>query len=221
MKYKQAPYNCISDVIYIENRPLFPISWLQKQDFCEYQIFLENIKGIKVKPTPAMIKGSQGHTQLYNEFKKEAVPATLEEMLDESKTGELFSREFKVKDLRHGVYGLVDEVWMTPDEFIVIDDKPGTKAYLSNIHQTYGYCLAFKEVVSHSESRQVIAALRERGTSNIYWSLPFDESAEEEIVSVITRIHSLLAGNEEFDSSDNPNKCNACRFKSVCERIVK
>ena len=220
MKYRQTTNNRIPELIYILNRPLFPIGWLQKQDFCEYQIFLENIQGIKVKPTKAMIEGKREHEQLYSEFKKEAVPATLGEMLVESKTVELFSREFKVRDLNHGVYGLIDEVWMTPNEFVIIDDKPGTKTYLSNIHQTYGYCLAFKEAVIHSESRQVIAALRERGTSNIYWLSPFDESAEDDVVSIINRIHLLLAVNEEFTSSDNPNKCKACRFNSICERAL-
>lgn len=210
--------NQISEIISVKNQSLFPINWLHKQEYCEYQIYLENIKGIKVPPTKAMVEGKQEHAQLYEEFKKEAVPATFEEMLVQSKTVEIFSREFRVFDTKHGIYGLIDEIMLTPDEFIVIDDKPGTKTYLSNIHQTYGYCLAFKETATPLDTRRIVAALRERGTSNIYWVAPFDEQAEDEIVAVIDHIHALLSGKTEFCSSGNPNKCNACRLKTSCDR---
>ena len=41
--------------------------------------------GIKGAPTQEMIEGKQEHQSLYDQFEKEAVPATLEEMLLESK----------------------------------------------------------------------------------------------------------------------------------------
>jgi CRISPR-associated exonuclease Cas4 len=215
-----SPYGRIAEVRYLDNTHLFPISWLHKQEFCEYQIFLENIKGIKVKPTQAMVKGKQEHERLYNDFRKEAVPATLEEMMVESKTAEVISREFRVFDTRHGIYGLIDEVLLTPDGFVVIDDKPGVKTFLSNIHQVHGYCLAFKETVAILDNREVIAALRERGTKNIYWSEPFTNPAEESIVAIIDHIHSLISGTNEFGSTDNPNKCRACRLSVQCSRTL-
>ena len=209
----------VSEVIYINDRPLFPISWLHKQEFCEYQIYLENIMGIKVKPTKQMVEGKQEHEKLYDEFKKKATPATLDEMLLESKKAQIFSRELSVRDLGHGIYGLIDEVLLTPDSFIVIDDKPGTKTFLSNINQVYGYCLAFRAVVAQQDNRPIVAALRERGTDKIYWNLPFDLQAEEHITTIIEHIHSLLIGGIEFSSSDNPNKCRACRFRERCDRL--
>jgi hypothetical protein len=178
----------ISQVIHTDERPLFPISWLHKLEFCEYQIYLENVLGIKVAPTQAMIEGHGEHRRLYDEFDKEAVPATLEEMLLESKAVAIFSRELRVRDQNHGIYGLIDEVLLTPDEFIVIDDKPGQKAYLSNVHQVYGYCLAFQEEIRARDGRPIVAALRERGTDNIYWHTPFR------------------------------NKCRACRLQHRCRR---
>jgi CRISPR-associated exonuclease Cas4 len=208
----------VSGVIYINERPLFPISWLHKQEFCEYQIYLENVAGIKVEPTKQMVVGKQEHENLYEEFKKEAVPATMDEMLLESKKAQILSRELSVRDLGHGIYGFIDEVLLTPDAFIVIDDKPGTKTFQSNINQVFGYCLAFKSSIVLQDSRPVIAALRERGTDNIYWSEPFNPKAEGHITAVIKRIHSLLIGALEFNSSDNPNKCRACRFKEICDR---
>jgi CRISPR-associated exonuclease Cas4 len=210
----------VSEVIYIKDRPLFPISWLHKQEFCEYQIYLENIMGIKIAPSKEMIAGDLAHKELYDSFKKEAIPATLDEMLLESKRVQIFSRELPVRDLEHGIYGLIDEVLLTPDSFVVIDDKPGTKTFQSNINQIFGYCLAFKAVITQRDSRPIVAALRERGTDNIYWNTPFNLQAEEHITIVIERIHSLIFGVVEFNSSDNPNKCRSCRFREKCDRIL-
>lgn len=211
-----SPYGRITEVIYLRNRRLFPISWLHKQEYCEYQIFLENIKGVKVKPTQAMLEGKREHERLYNDFRKEAVPATFEQMLAESRTAKVISREFRVFDTRHGIYGLIDEVLLTPDGLVVIDDKPGAKIFLSNINQVYGYCLAFKELAGPADSRQIVGALRERGTENVYWKGPFTRSVEESIVALIDHIHSLISGTDDFGSTDNPNKCNACRLRAKC-----
>jgi len=208
----------ISGVIYIDDRALFPISWLHKQGYCEYQIYLENILGIEAAPTREMIEGKQEHQDLYDQFEKEAVPATLEEMLLESKKVTVFSRELRIRDTKHGIYGLIDEVLLTPTEFIVVDDKPGTKTFLSNIHQVFGYCLAFREEIGISDNRPIVAALRERGTDNIYWHTPFDETAEKEILSVIERVHSLISGTLPFISTTNANKCRPCRFWDKCQR---
>ena len=32
------------------------ISWLYAQDYCEYQLYLDQVKGIEVDDTPAMVK---------------------------------------------------------------------------------------------------------------------------------------------------------------------
>jgi CRISPR/Cas system-associated exonuclease Cas4 (RecB family) len=205
-------------VIQINERPLFPVSWLYKQEYCEYQIYLENIAGIKVKPTKQMVVGKQVHENLYQGFKKKAVPVSFDEMLLESKKVQIFSRELSVKDLGHGIYGFIDEVLMTLETFVVIDDKPGTKTYLSSINQVFGYCLAFQSVVAQ-DSRPVVAVLRERGTDNMYWRVPFDLEAAGYITALIERIHLLLVGELEFNSSDNPNKCRACRFRERCDRL--
>ena len=211
----RSPYGPIKQVKYIKDRLLFPISWIQKQDYCEYQIYLENIRGIKVRPTRAMTEGKEEHERLYVEFAEKAVPATLEEMLAESVTAPVLSREFRVDDQQHGIYGYIDEVRMSPDCFMVIDDKPGARAFLSSIHQVLGYCLAFKSI-SSGDSRQIVAALRERGTDNIYWQALFDSSAEEEIVAIIDHVHDLLMGRVEFKRTANPNKCHSCRLSSHC-----
>ncbi|HTX60717.1 MAG TPA: PD-(D/E)XK nuclease family protein [Methanobacterium sp.] len=214
--FRGTPHPSISQVRVIESQNNFPISWLNTQAYCEYSIFLENVKGITTEPTKAMREGTKGHSELETEFRKDAEPATFEEMLETSRTAEILSRELPVESARHGIRGFIDEVWMTPDEFIIIDDKPGTRAYPSSINQVYGYCLAFKDQVP--EDRRIVASLRERGTDNIFWSSYFDDAAEKAVLNVIQRLHGLLDGTIEYIPTKNPKKCRSCRFKPRCDR---
>lgn len=204
----------------IDNQPFFPVSWLHKQGFCEYQIYLEIVKGIKPKPTRQMVEGKEEHEKLYSEFKSTAVSATFDQMLDLSKTEVVSSREFRVRDAEHGIYGLVDEILMTPDQYIIIDDKPGTTAYPSQVNQVYGYCLAFKGVIKSVDNRRIIGALRKRGSNLIFWRGPFDDPAERSIASLVQHVHALMSGSEQFGSSDNPNKCRACSLRTACDRAL-
>ena len=212
------PHPTVSQVKIIENKANFPISWLNKQGYCEYGIFLENVRQVKTAPTKAMIEGVNEHSILEEKFKEEAVPSTFDEMLESSKTGELLSREFPVVSANYGIRGFIDEIWMTPDEFIIIDDKPGVIPYYSSINQVYGYCLAFKDMIK--EDRQIVASLRERGTDNIFWASYFDAKAEKSIIGLINHIQDLISGNTQFGSTDNPNKCRKCRFNKICDRSL-
>ena len=215
-KSKSKPHPTITQVKIIQNKNNFPISWLNKQGFCEYGIYLENVKGIKAKHTEAMIEGTREHSLLESKFREEAEPATFNEMMETSRTAEILSRELPVMSVKYGIRGFIDEVWMTPDEFIIIDDKPGNVAYSSSINQIYGYCLAFKDNIK--DKRRIIASLRERGTDNIYWSSYFDDKAEKHILKSIKRIHQLLNGFREYIPTGNPKKCRKCRFNSFCDR---
>ncbi|GAB4311582.1 MAG: hypothetical protein Kow0019_10070 [Methanobacteriaceae archaeon] len=212
-EFKNHPL--ISEVKIVENRNNFPISWLNKQGYCEYSIFLENFKKIDVAPTREMTKGIHEHAVLESKFKEEAEPATFKEMMEISKETEIFSREFYVLSVKYGIRGLIDEIWMTPDEFIVIDDKPGTIPYYSNINQVYGYCLAFKDMIN--DDRIIKAALRERGTDNIYWIDNFDNGSERAIINLIDHMHKLIIGETPFKPTRNPNKCRKCRFINFCD----
>ncbi len=213
------PHPTVSEVKIIENKNNFPISWLNKQGYCEYGIFLENVRQIKTAPTGAMIKGVKEHLVLEEKFKEEAIPATFDEMMETSKTAEVLSREFRVISTNYGIRGFIDEIWMTPDEFVIIDDKPGVIPYYSSINQVYGYCLAFKDMVK--DNRRIVASLRARGTDNIFWASYFDKNAENSIIELVNHVHDLISGNKPFNSTDNPNKCRKCRFNRICDKRVK
>lgn len=206
----------------IDGKLNFPISWLNQQGYCEYSIYLEYMEGISTSPTPEMMKGQEIHQELEDKFKEEAVPATFAEMMELSQKEELLSRELWVVSPEYGIRGFIDEIWLTPDEFIIIDDKPGTVAYYSTINQVFGYCLAFKDIIEkNSENsineRKIRAALRERGTDNIFWSSEFDQTAEKKIKTLINRMQDLLNGSKAFLPTNNPRKCAKCRFSSYCE----
>lgn len=208
-------------LIFKNNKYNFPISWLNQQGYCEYAIKLEKMDLIEVEDTPEMITGRQIHTNLEKDFLKEAEPVTWDKMLKISKKEEILSRELPVRSIKLGIRGMIDEIWMTPDEFIIIDDKPGQIAFPSSINQVFGYCLAFKYNDFYDneylqDGRRIVASLRERGTQNIFWSQYFDEKAENDIKRIINHIHNLLLGTEEFIPTKNPKKCFSCRFRQKC-----
>lgn len=220
-EYKKHPK--IKGLKIIENKNNFPISWLNQQGYCEYSLYLEYFKGIEVGPTKAMSKGTDEHQKLEDKFKEDAVPSTFDEMLEISTKEIAISREIFVFSPKAGIRGFIDEIWMTPEEFIIIDDKPGTVPYPSTINQVLAYCLAFKNMINlnekNNDQRIIKGALRERGTDNIFWSEEFDKNNEKKINYLIDRMHGLFEGSKPFIPTKNSNKCNKCRFQSYCEHF--
>lgn len=206
----------IKGVQIIEGKNNFPISWLNQQGYCEYQIYLQYFKDIKVGPTSAMRQGTNVHNDLENEFKKTAEVASFDEVLSVSKETSTVSREVFVISPENGIRGFIDEIQMTPTEFIIIDDKPGTTPYNSTINQVRAYCLAFKELIG-DDTRTIRGALRQRGTDNIFWSEEFSEDVEKSIKYVLNRMEGLFNGTKPFIPTKNKNKCRSCRYQSYCE----
>jgi len=200
----------------IEGKNNFPISWLNIQGYCEYSLYLQYFEGISVAPTSAMRTGTREHAKLEDKFKQTATPASFKDAFESSKEKEILSREMFVIDPDAGIRGFIDEIWMTPEEFVIIDDKPGTRAYPSTINQVLAYCLAFKHMIG-DDKRKIRGALRERGTDNIFWSEEFDQRNEEKIEFLINRMQGLFEGTKPFIPTKNPNKCKSCRYQSYCK----
>ncbi len=210
------PHPSIKGVMIIDGKNNFPISWLNQQGYCEYSIYLENVRGIETEPTIEMKQGQAIHQELENDFKKDAEIIDFKEMMKLSQTQEILSREMYVSSPKFGIRGLIDEIWLTPDEFIIIDDKPGSFAYNSTINQVFGYCLAFKDTIG-ADDRKISGALRQRGTSNIFWMQEFNEESQRRIQKILERMQNLLKGSKHFLPTNNPRKCAKCRFNSFCE----
>ncbi len=214
-KYSKENHPTIKGIQIIEGKNNFPISWLNQQGYCEYQIYLQYMKGIETSPTQAMIRGTEVHNQLEEKFSETATPATFDEVVEMSKTEATVTRECFVLSAEYGIRGFIDEIWMTPEEIVIIDDKPGSKAFSSTINQVRAYCLAFKSMTK--DTRTIKGGLRQRGTDNIFWSEEFDAGVEDEIKFTINRMHSLFEGQKPFLATKNPNKCKSCRYQSYCE----
>ena len=142
-----------------------------------------------------MTTGTKVHNQLEEKFQESATPATFDEVLEFSKTEKTVTREMFVISPEYGIRGFIDEIWMTPDEFVIIDDKPGNQAYGSTINQVRAYCLAFKNMIN--DKRKIVGALRQRGTDNIFWSEEFDEDAQKSIKFLIDRMDGLFKGEKQ------------------------
>ena len=94
----------------------FHLSWLYAQDYCEYQLYLDQVKGIEANDTPAMVEGSAEHQRLEDEFLAKAeAEYTLEEALEESKRTSISSRELYVEDRSLGIRGYIDELVLNPE----------------------------------------------------------------------------------------------------------
>lgn len=218
-KYDIKKHPSIKGIQIIEGKNNFPISWLNQQGYCEYQIYLEYMKGIETAATPEMTHGSDIHNQLETIFKQDATPATFEEAVEASKETASMSRECFVVAPEYGIRGYIDEIWMKPSEIVIIDDKPGRTPYQSTMNQVRGYCLAYKSMTN--EDRTIKAALRERGTDNLFWIEVFTPEVEKEIKFTIERMQGLLDGKKPFIPTKNPNKCRSCRYKRYCEHYKK
>ena len=88
------------------DRPRFVyISWLYAQDYCEYQIHLEQVQGVTTDDTPEMIEGSEEHSRLEEEFAAEAtLDLTFPEAIEASKEKPISTREIYVQDSHLQIY---------------------------------------------------------------------------------------------------------------------
>ena len=101
--YEFKDHPSIKSLKIIEGKNNFPISWLNQQGYCEYQIYLEYVEGIETQPTRAMTQGSQIHKELEDIFKKDSTPAKFEDAVEESKTQASLSREVFVVAPHYGL----------------------------------------------------------------------------------------------------------------------
>lgn len=214
-EYETKEHPSIKGLQIIEGKNNFPISWLNQQGYCEYQLYLEYMKGVETAPTAAMTHGSQIHNQLEEIFKQDSTPSTFEDAVEASKTEASMSRECFVVAPDYGIRGFIDEIWMKPDEIVIIDDKPGRTPYESTMNQVRAYCLAYKDMTG--DERKIKAALRERGTENLFWIEVFTPEVEKQIKFTIDRMHGLFDGTKPFVPTKNSKKCKSCRFKNNCE----
>jgi CRISPR/Cas system-associated exonuclease Cas4 (RecB family) len=193
-----------------------PVSWLHSHAYCEYQIYLQHVKGIEPEITLELQHGKEVHASLDEAHKAAAeLELPVGEALTKAKVEGivLSSREVFVEGER--LIGCIDEVIFMPDRVLIIDDKPGNVAWPGNQLQTFGYCLAFEE--QYKPKLPIVAVLRNRDSGDNIWAQAFSEEQRENVLKAVDRIHRVLSQETEAVSTENPNKCRACRFKGSCD----
>jgi len=193
-----------------------PIHWLHSQTYCEYQIYLEHVKGMEIEATSEMQKGIEVHAFLEEEHLKRAeiklkTAEVIQKAKQERKT--FIGREVPV--IGRQLYGSIDEIHIMPDKIIIIGDKPNYRPFFSNKKQVWGYCLAFQE--QFKPNLPIIASLRHRDSQKIIWQEEFLEEHKRIVLESVERILDILNGNRKPQPTSNFDKCRSCRLKSVCD----
>ncbi|MCX8179170.1 MAG: Dna2/Cas4 domain-containing protein [Candidatus Aenigmarchaeota archaeon] len=211
----------INGILIVDGISCFPVSWLSSRDFCEYQLYLEKIKNVRVEKTIEMVMGSEIHKKLEEEFllkvtEKMSIWDSLE--ISKKEYRNFLVRELEVVSKRYGIYGKIDEVQIFPDKILIIDDKPGKKVYNGVKKQVWGYALCF--IDQFNPDRDVFTAVRSTDDGEFSWKEKFDENSADLVLNDILEIHDLIKEVRVPKSTLNLNKCGRCRFREVCDRCL-
>lgn len=200
-----------------------PVHWLRVQTFCEYQLYLTEVKGVTDQESDAIRQGRDIHSGL--EATHDAVAtevATLSDAIDKAlATSQPFvMREAHVKGNR--LTGLVDQIEFYMDKVYIVDDKPRSPdgdPYRSDKRQVKAYCLAF--LSQYPDLRlPVFAVIHDRDTGHTLWKQQFTMEDREDIADTINRIVGILDGTKQPVPSKNWRKCTHCRFSSHCPKSL-
>ncbi|MEM2918856.1 MAG: CRISPR-associated protein Cas4 [Candidatus Altiarchaeota archaeon] len=197
-----------------------PIHLLNTFAYCEYQIYLEKVKGIEVEPTIEMQKGKETHSFLEEEhLKKAELELTVDQAIKKAilDNVKIIGREIPVSG--EHIYGLIDEAHFMPYKILIIDDKPGNFPYFSSKLQLWGYCLAFQQ--QYKVSLPIFACLRNRDTQQLIWDEKFSDEQKDIVINSINRIFGILNGNIKPIPAKKESKCKKCRFKQFCVPLYK
>jgi len=193
-----------------------PISWLHSYGYCEYQIYLEHVRGIEAGETPEMREGRQVHAAMDEAHKAAAeVELGIDEAMARSQKEQLVLSAREVQVRGEQLIGVIDEVVFFPDRLMIVDDKPGDIAWLGSKMQAWGYCLAFQQ--QWQPDLPIVAGIRNRETGYEVWAEPFTRRHRQTVVRAVSRIRQILDGEAIARGAGNPRKCRACRFRDSCD----
>ena len=161
------------------------------------------------KPSYAMIRGAREHAKKYNEHKTVADRRMeLGLAVDVAMAGEeLVGREVEV--FGNGLYGIIDEVRLYPEEAVIIDFKSSLSergklqvlAYASAL-STYGY-------------RKITARITRIRDEEVLWEKEFSEGDHWLVESLKQRFYSTVRTGV-FPRKESPDTCRSCPFAKIC-----
>lgn len=201
-----------------------PISMLHTQAYCEYQIFLDAVKGIEVGRSAAMIEGSLDHAVLDEEHAAKATVAmSLEEALTASAKKKVICIMRDITVMNKYLKGKIDEIHIGPNFITIIDDKPikDGRVWPPDKKQVWGYCWAYSD--QYKPDRPLYGAVRDRRAADAQdfaWQEPFTEAERLAAEETSIRILDILKGTREAVPTKKPQKCRPCRFKEACDKCL-
>ena len=163
-----------------------------------------------------MLQGTQAHANpnIMAFITKDSL-ITIEEALLKAKSEAIETARRNLRVYGSTLHGTIDEIYIRPEEIVIIDDKPCDKAYQSYINQVFGYCLAFKE--QYNPKQPIIGAVRNYKAGKETWRQPFSLSEEESIKIVVARIQGIIRGEIRPIAARVPEVCRSCRFSFRCD----
>lgn len=194
------------------------VSWLHKQTFCEYQLYLSECKHISA-PSLDLVAGTAAHRDLDEQLSPDSVHITA--LADriyqaQAKYQPFTAREVSVQGNR--LYGVMDQLVYHLNHVEIIENKPRTMSgipYLADKRQVLGYCMAFSEQFPDF-AMPIIAKVCDRSGA-LMWEHQYDDADCADLNDCIDRILGIVNGARQAVPSSKPQKCQSCRYLKVCD----
>ena len=191
-----------------------PVHLLGVGAFCEIQLFLREVLGVRKQATRKMIRGKREHEKLVNKFKPEKTMSLYEAFELSSKEGiAIRAREVPVSGKY--LFGFVDELLIMPDSFVVIEDKISGKVFSGSLIQVFGYCMSLSE---RFDNAVIYGVIRKIPEMRIQYLGLFGEREYRTGMKYLKRTLDILSGGTpQFHG--NFEKCRKCNMNGVCSDI--
>ena len=193
------------------------ISLINTFSFCEQLYYLVGVKGYRMKPTRAMLQGTQTHAR-HNAMglvTKDSLVTIPDAILQAKKFGTVTRKgEFSVKGKI--LSGRIDELLIAPEEITIIDYKSSSRDYESNRNQVWGCCKAFKE--KYHSDLPIYGVIKNSDTREEIWRAEFTKSAEKSIDRIVERMVGIRRYEIAPEPKGIPDICDSCSFNRRCEK---
>lgn len=194
-------------------------SWLLTFGYCEYKFYLQYVEKIEIPRTTEMQIGTEVHEIKEEEFLKEAIPTTWEELLN-SVTYTITKEVLLYSKFENNVLiGKIDEIGVDNNGIYIIEDKPRARPYDSVKNQIFTYCYIFKRNFSDKTAKPIYGVLRDRDTNKLVWKDIFGIKNESIFINNLNKVKKVLNKEVKPIPTKNPNKCKACimHHMNICK----
>jgi len=204
-----------------------PISWLNIQGYCEYKLFLREVKGIRPAVLTIVNEGIIAHEEIQIAHEKIAkeLEEPIEDIIKKIPKGEhetISLSEFNVCSKKWGLIGRIDNIHILRGCVAIYDFKPGPKVSWGAQRQLKAYALAFKEQFHWDKEINIaVSSYAGKGddwdpTQNVIWDKWYTSEDESEVIAIVQRLRGCFEGKRKFQPTSKPGKCKTCEYRDIC-----